>query len=1143
MFSIRKARAATPHDFVVKAKPKKSKAGKDALKKLNDYLNSASTEPMYFLHTLWKNQSNAITYKELREAIMNGYLDEATLQAWQQDYSLFVKSNLEPIWQQAAKAGADSLAASASGGWVFDPMSDSMTAWIKDHGAEWVTKINDETRDAMKTMIEASTKGQFTVDELSRAIRPLIGLTEPQAAANLKYYATVKKNLLDNGAKLETATKKAREQAYKYADKQLRQRAYTIAITENCAAYCAGFREGTAQAQAQGYLGNGVYVFATADDEDVCPVCSALNGVETDAEGSYHIGATKMAFKMGPHPPVHPRCRCAEYFEEKEPPVFLPQEPAQDVIPPWPDNLPDRSENEPDSDSQAYIAHSLKVPDGMTCNGAVHLGNTGKIYDYTDDNGWEWFFKPAQSKGGQYEPFRAYAQEAGYKVQSIVDPDTAVAVGVGNIDGKFGAFQERIQTAENGINLEAWQLGAAQDLTPEITAQIQREHVTDWLLGNFDAHGENFLTDTKGRLVGIDKEQAFRYMADPKSHKMSYSYHPNSTYGETEPVYNTVFRRFAQGEIDIDLQDSLPYIKRVESISDKEYREIFRPYAEALHGQGKQAEALLDEIVERKSSLRETYREFYESLLTERTGKKDSFAFADEAAAVAKQPLAASAITPQAAKGMNVQDLKQIAKNKGIAYYGKMNKAQLVQAVTDPVKAAELSQEVKAHTLANQAARKAKSQYTAPQAAIPKDIKGAGEIFSDLSKVPTTQEGIPVSSDRGSVEGLVLRARRMNIDGAEFYEVSGKLTQGTWEKALKKIKDASTTESLNFEEASRKSAFFSSGGLSVGVNTKCKAVHDGEKTLQIYTHDGGNYYSWQGFFRVRVPVTADGGFDAKEMKDLLKTAGLDDLAATPTKDAEKRLIKSRLIWQNAPSRVTEYESLTGDALDSKLDEILRDLGIDQKRVDAVEMRKVCDGYATYYDPEQAKILKKAGADYVWCGVRRADSVVSIIQSGGLRSTNRRCLSGIRLTGASPSDDMETGGADNVFTRIGVKNVHSKVRYDNCYLGERYRLIIDEAELGRTDWYAYTKDSFGTTRPDKMRARLDSAGFVKSQKEGYYGIGNEIMFRQGIPSSSIIKIRCPNTDAREELLQEFRDRGIKTINGTPIEDFIDVGDLL
>lgn len=55
-------------------------------------------------------------------------------------------------------------------------------------------------------------------------------------------------------------------------------------------------------------------------------------------------------------------------------------------------------------------------------------------------------------------------------------------------------------------------------------------------------------------------------------------------YGETEPVYNTLFRRFANEDIDLNLQDTLPYIKRVESIPDKEYREIFRPYAEALHG-------------------------------------------------------------------------------------------------------------------------------------------------------------------------------------------------------------------------------------------------------------------------------------------------------------------------------------------------------------------------------------------------------------------------------------------------------------------------------------------------------------------------------------------------------------------------------
>ena len=209
----------------------------------------------------------------------------------------------------------------------------------------------------------------------------------------------------------------------------------------------------------------------------------------------------------------------------------------------------------------------------------------------------------------------------------------------------------------------------------------------------------------------------------------------------------------------------------------------------------------------------------------------------------------------------------------------------------------------------------------------------------------------------------------------------------------------------------------------------------------------------------------------------------------------------------------------------------------------MELRKVCDGYAVYYDPAQAKALKAAGADYVWCGVGSADSVVSIIQSGGLRSTNRRCLSGIRLTGASPSQDMRTGGADNVFTRIGVKNVHGKVRYDKSFCGSGYRLIIDEAELGRTDWYAYTGDNFGTTQPSTFHSRQGSEEFVRGQKEGYYQSGNEIMFRQGIPATSIQKIRCPGERERGRLLQAFRNAGITEVNGAPIEDFVEVGDLL
>lgn len=1136
------APAPSPREYFIR-KAKKTKAGKDALTKLNDYLNANTAAPMYWLHDLWSNQQNAITYKELREAIINGYMDEKTLQAWQQDYANFVAVHLAPAWLQAAQAGAAAVQAAATGGWVFDAMADGVNSWVTKHGAEWITAISDDSREAIRALIGAGTTGQYTVDELSRAIRPLIGLTKPQSEANLKYYTQVRDNLLANNPKMKPADAeaKAKEAAMKYAARQHRYRAYTIATTETAFAYNFGYSEYVLQAQAAGYMGDGYLMVDTAADDDVCPICAAMEGkqipIDQPAAAPLFAGQTMI-------PPFHPRCRCATHFEETTPPVFQPaQQPAQTAqggLQPWPGQTTQAGAQSAQQGgagtSQATIPQGISTPPGMTYNKTLSIGNTGHMESWTDANGQEWYFKPAQSKSGTPEQFRAYVQEAGYKVQGIVDPDTAVEVGVGDLNGTFGAFQKKVDTTK-GIDLEAWQKGAATDLGTDVTAQIQREHVTDWLLGNFDAHGENFVTDASGRIIGLDKEQSFRYIKDAASGKMSYTYHPNHVYGETEPLYNTVYRRFAHGEIDLDLQDTLTYIKRVESIPDAEYREIFREYAESLHGKGKAAEDLLDAIVERKSTLRETYRTFYSELLTERTGQAVKFVWADEAAAVAQQPLAAVQQTAASIQGMSIADLKAIAKNKGIAYYNNMNKTQLVTAITDPTQAAAMSNQVKTRLAANAAARKA--TQTPPPAKMPKGVEAAGDIFKDLSRVPTSKNGVPVASDKGSVEGLGLTARRMNIGGTEYYEVSGKLTEETWSKTWTVIKPNSTVVPFQFEEADPALAMFSNTPVTLNhVNLKARQVVDGQNTFELYVHNGSaEYRSWQGFFRVRVPVSPDGTMDAAEMSRVLKSVGLDDLLATPTPEAEKTLIKSRLIWQNAPGRVSELQGLTGQALEDKLDDIIRDLGISDARINGVELRKICEGYATYYDPAQAAAMKKAGADYVWSGVRSPDAVVGVVKSGGMSATNRRTFSGMRMTGSSPSDDMISGGADSVFTRLGVSGKGN--RFNNSYCGGPFRIIIDEKELGRTDWYAYDFDNYGRTDASNMTARLPAVDFAKKMTQSYKS-SNEIMFRQGIPTSSFTEIVCESTGDRADLIAKFKAEGITEINGVPLSKFIKVG---
>lgn len=1123
-------------------KAKKSKAAQDALDRLNAYLNAAEPEPVYWLTRVWDDQQQAITYKELREAILSGHMNEKTLAAWQKDYANFVNDKLKPIWTDAMEAGAAKIMAEHPD-FYFNPMEEGIHNWTATHGAEWVTQISDEQREAITAMIDQATTGAWTNDELARAIRPTIGLTKPQALANLNYFQKVKSSLMENNPTMKeaTATKRAQEAAAKYAGRQHRARAYTIATTELAYAYNKGQDDGAKQAIEQGYMGKTQRVWSTAYDDGVCPTCSALEGTAIDMDGEFDFKGKTLFAGHKQTPPAHPRCRCAVEYREIEPPKIKP-EPQEDNAQKWAPGDQQVPPQPPEPQPPA-IAEGLSIPDGMTYQGKANLGGTGEMHTYKDAAGNQWLFKPAQSKSGNPEAFRAYVQEAGYKVQHIIDPDSAVPVGTGELGGKFGAFQKRITNIDPGTDFKAWQ-SVGGPLPDGAAAQFQREHVTDWLLGNFDSHGGNFIMDDAGHLIGIDKEQAFKYIKQSGAQHMSYSFHPNAGYGEKEPIYNTIYRRFAKGELDLDLQDTLTYIKRVEAIPDAEYREIFREYAESLHGKGKAAEELLDSIVERKSTLRETYRAFYSDLLTERTGKKQVFQWADEVAEHAKQPLAAVTHSADTLKKMNVSELKQLAKQKGIPYYNKFTKTQLVEAISDPVKAVEISAQTKAKLLELEATRGQRLGRIpqTPAAAATEGALKASDVFQDLSIVPTRKMGVPVYSDKGMVEGLNLTARRMTIDGTEVYEISGKLSEATWSETWNRLKGQSEVKQLIFEKADDTLAMFSKRPIDMqGVTLKARCLEDGGSTLELYVHNGSSEYAaWRGFFRVRVPVSASGAADAQAAKSLLERVGLADVTATPTAEAETILKKTRLLWQNAPKRISELNGLRGQELSDMIDSLLKQEGIDPKRISRMTMKEVFDGYRTFVEDGIGKEYEKAGLRYIWSGVSDADSVVKVIQGKGLVSTNNRCRAGMDFTGASPGSDMRTGGSDSVFTRIGVKmKTGAQPRFDNCYKGSHYRILIDPKEMQRTDWYAYTSDNFGTTEAGDFLYRPTPVDFIQQMATSYRS-GNEIMFRQGIAKESFIGISCQTEAEKARLLEKFKEAGITAVNGIPVKDFVKVG---
>ena len=51
-------------------------------------------EPVEFLVGFWKDQEDAFTYKEIRQAILDGAISEETMRLWMQDYSILVAENM-----------------------------------------------------------------------------------------------------------------------------------------------------------------------------------------------------------------------------------------------------------------------------------------------------------------------------------------------------------------------------------------------------------------------------------------------------------------------------------------------------------------------------------------------------------------------------------------------------------------------------------------------------------------------------------------------------------------------------------------------------------------------------------------------------------------------------------------------------------------------------------------------------------------------------------------------------------------------------------------------------------------------------------------------------------------------------------------
>lgn len=294
----------------------KSKKEIETLEFLENYLKKNTTEPAKLLAKFWENQQNAITYKEIREAILSEELSREMWKQWQQDYSMLVETKLKPIWQRANKAG--SLLNEERYSFVYDVQSKETLNWLKTHGAEFVQNITLEQRNAINVLIQLGDAKGYSIDELSYIIRPCIGLNKKQVRANIRYYETIKNQLKEAHLRLkqETIERRAREASIKYAEKQHRYRAQSIAQTELAFEYNKGTHLSIKQAQSEDLIGAVVKKWNTSGDKNVCPICRGLAGTIIEIDADFDFPGKELYEGHKQTPPAHICCACAvEYIE------------------------------------------------------------------------------------------------------------------------------------------------------------------------------------------------------------------------------------------------------------------------------------------------------------------------------------------------------------------------------------------------------------------------------------------------------------------------------------------------------------------------------------------------------------------------------------------------------------------------------------------------------------------------------------------------------------------------------------------------------------------------------------------------------------------------------------------------------------
>lgn len=258
---------------------------------------------------------------------------------------------------------------------------------------------------------------------------------------------------------------------------------------------------------------------------------------------------------------------------------------------------------------------------------------------------------------------------------------------------------------------------------------------------------------------------------------------------------------------------------------------------------------------------------------------------------------------------------------------------------------------------------------------------------------------------------------------------------------------------------------------------------------------------------------------------------MDDMAAQQTLD---EIFRQDLGVEDALDEVSERAERDYKIARLKWQYKLEDLNAEQLgRAEKLTRREVFPGYSTYVENgKHEEYLAKYGEDVRAVHMLNSMSVDSVyrVLTTGLMSTTERFSRGVVKNGISSVLDIDSGGADNVFTRIMNAEQRGKI--------QNHAVVLKPEIFDRTDWYAYNVDSYGSTNEAHFAGRLAPEEIFQCTMGDlkHYSADNEQMFRTGIGVDYIEAIEVDELD-RDELLEGLREKGLSEVNGRLIEEVI------